>query len=112
MCVTTSNDATCSETTTDSGSNPLLANWSNQPFLLPPFQSILPSHFKEAFEHGMEAHLSDLQSIVDNKEDPTFENTIVTYDQAGSALSKVNSVFSNMCSSLNTDGKFPSYMTL
>lgn len=70
---------------------------------MPPFQSIQPSHFKEAFEHGMEAHLSDLQSIVDNKEDPTFENTIVAYDQAGSVLSKVNLVFSNMCSSLNTD---------
>ena len=53
----------------------------------------------------MDAHLKDLQAIVDNTEEATFENTIVVYDHAGSVLNRVSSVFSNMCSSLNTDGE-------
>lgn len=52
----------------------------------------------------MKCHLNDLQAIVDKEDEPTFENTIVPFDQAGSVLDRVRSVFSNMCSSLNTDG--------
>ncbi len=53
----------------------------------------------------MKQHLADLEAIVSNKreEPPTFENTIAAYDRAGSVLDKVSLVFSNMCSSLNTD---------
>jgi len=51
----------------------------------------------------MAAHLSDLQNIVDNSDEATFENTVATYDHAGSLLGKIESVFGNMCSSLNTD---------
>lgn len=104
MCATNTETAASTETAY-SGSNPLLVQWDDQPFLLPPFQRIQPSHFKEAFEYGMEAHLADLQAIVDDQDEATFENTIVTYDHAGSVLGRVSSVFSNMCSSLNTDGK-------
>jgi peptidyl-dipeptidase Dcp len=84
-------------------SNPFLQSWSSEPFHLPPFQTIKPSHFKEAFEKGMEEHLADLRAIVNNEQEPNFENTIAAYDRAGSLLSKISSVFSNMCSSLNTD---------
>lgn len=106
MCVTTSSTNNAESTSpSSSSSNPLLIQWDDQPFLLPPFQSINPSHFKEAFEFGMDAHLKDLQAIVDNEEEATFENTIVVYDHAGSVLNRVSSVFSNMCSSLNTDGE-------
>jgi len=51
----------------------------------------------------MEEHLADLRAIVNNEQEPNFENTIAAYDRAGSLLSKISSVFSNMCSSLNTD---------
>jgi len=52
----------------------------------------------------MEEHLADLQTIVDNTdEEPSFDNTIAAYDRAGSLIGKISSVFSNMCSSLNTD---------
>merc|ERR1719203_2513159 len=43
--------------------NPLLRSWSDQPFNLPPFKSIQPSHFQPALESAMEAHLSDLETI-------------------------------------------------
>ena len=83
--------------------NPLLADWSNQPFHLPPFQQIETKHFRPAIEEGMEKHLKDLQAIIDNPEEPSFENVIVAYDRAGYLLDKVMGVYSNMCSSLNTE---------
>lgn len=88
---------------TDTSGNPLLKDWKDQPFLLPPFAAISPSHFPSAFTEGMKQHLTDLQAIIDEPTDPTFENTIAAYDRAGSLLSRVSSVFSNFCSSLNTD---------
>lgn len=84
-------------------SNPLLQDWSTQPFKLPPFQSIKPSHFPSAFDTAMKLHKQDLQTITTNAEAPTFENTIAAYDRTGSVLSQVSAVFGNMCSSLNTD---------
>ena len=84
-------------------SNPLLESWAKEPFHLPPFSHIESSHFEPAFEEGMKEHLADLQAIVDTPADASdFKNIISKYDQAGSSLSRISSVFSNMCSSLNT----------
>lgn len=51
----------------------------------------------------MKAHIADLQAIVDHPEPPTFENVIQAYDQAGHLFGRVASVFSNLCSSVNTE---------
>ena len=82
--------------------NPLLESWETQPFALPPFGRIETPHFKPALEQGMVEHLADLQAIVDNPEDPSFETVICAYDRAGATLGKVRAVFGNLCSSLNT----------
>ena len=85
--------------------NPLIESWSTQPFYLPPFSKIKPEHFQPAFEEGMKKHILDLQAIVDSAytgDFEDFENIVAKYDRAGAVLSKVSSVFSNMCSSLNT----------
>lgn len=91
---------------TTATSNPLLDEWTTQPFELPPFAAIQTEHFKPALEVGMKAHLDDLQAIVNAHvpvdAEPTFETVIAAYDRAGSLLSKVSGVFSNMCSSMNT----------
>jgi peptidyl-dipeptidase Dcp len=55
----------------------------------------------------MKAHLEDLQAIVDNNNNNnnscSFESVIQAFDQSGSLMSKVSGVFSNMCSSMNTE---------
>jgi len=51
----------------------------------------------------MEEHVADLQLIVDDDAEPSFERVVVRFDRAGSTYSKVASVFSNLCSSKNTD---------
>ena len=88
---------------TDENANPLLKEWTDEPFMLPPFPAISPSHFAPAFTVAMKEHLDDLQAIAANESAPTFSNTIAAYDRAGGLLDKISSVFSNFCSSLNTE---------
>lgn len=88
---------------TSHSSNPLLESWKSEPFHLPPFSRIKPSHFEDAFDEAMKRHLSDLQAIVDSDDNEiNFDSVIAEYDRAGGLLNRVASVFSNMCSSLNT----------
>lgn len=109
--VLSSNTATPSFTTSCASSateaNPLLSDWSKNPFHTPPFSSIEPKYFPEALENGMSAHVNDLKNIVDDTSDPDFENTIAKYDRVGMLLDRVSSVFSNLCSSKNTDDLQP-----
>jgi peptidyl-dipeptidase Dcp len=94
---TVATDTTCDA----SIENPLLADWSSQPFLLPPFAIVEASHYEPALVEGMKLHLQDLQNIVDDSEESNFHNTIAAYDRAGRVLSRARAVFSNMCSSRN-----------
>ncbi|KAL7554272.1 hypothetical protein ACHAWF_017713 [Thalassiosira exigua] len=81
--------------------NPLLRSWSDQPFHLPPFKSIEPSHFQPALETAMEAHVADLEAIAASTSND-FDSVLGAYDRAGSLYSKVGSVYGNYISSLNT----------
>jgi hypothetical protein len=81
--------------------NPLLMSWSDQPFHLPPFKYIEPSHFEPALEAGMEAHIKDLEAIASSSSND-FDSILGAYDRAGSLYSKVASVYGNYISSLNT----------
>lgn len=85
-----------------SSDNPLLQSWSSNPFSLPPFARIQVPHFEPALEQAMKTHLSDLQTIVDEIEEPSFDNTIAAYDRAGSLLDRVAGVYHNYGSSVNT----------
>jgi len=100
---TTSSAAAAATTCLAATTNPLLADWSPQPFHLPPFSQIETDHFPSALEEGRKQHLADLQAIVDNTEEPTFDSVLAPYDRAGNLLDKVAGVFYNLCSSQNTD---------
>lgn len=80
-----------------SNENPLLSDWSSQPYGLPPFARISPEHFSPAFQVGMLQNLQELKLIVEQA--PTFSNTIAAFDRAGGVLNRVGMVFSNLCSS-------------
>lgn len=70
---------------------------------MPPFAQIETRHYKPAFDIAMSEHLSELQSIANNPEPPTFENVFVPYDCSGRSLTKIQDVYSNMCLSKNTE---------
>ena len=55
--------------------NPLLEKF-NTPFNTPPFSKIKNEHFKPAFESAINKAKQEIDTITDNSETPTFENTI------------------------------------
>lgn len=62
-------------------------------FGMPPFDKIQFEDYKPAFLKGMEIQAQEIDSIVNNPEAPTFENTIVALDNSGEILTRVSRVF-------------------
>ncbi len=75
-----------------SASNPLAAP-STLPFEYPAFDKIKNEHFKPAFEAGMREQLKEVAAIANNKDEATFENTIVAMEKTGQLLTRASTVF-------------------
>ena len=82
--------------------NPFLTEW-NTPFGTPPFEKIKNEHYLPAYEAALKAQNEEIEAIVNSKEDPTFENTIVALDQTGSLLHKVSRVFGAMNGAMSSE---------
>lgn len=75
--------------------NPLLTV-SGNPYEAPAFDKIKNEHYKPAFEAAMAEGRAQIDSIVNNTEAPTFENTIVALEYAGRKLNNIQSIFFNL----------------
>lgn len=80
--------------------NPLLKNWNTRRGT-PPFNEIKTEHYLPAFEQAIIAAKQDIENIVNQKDAPDFENTVVALDRAGEQLSTVADLFFNI---LECDG--------
>lgn len=80
--------------------NPFMQEWDT-PFNVPPFDKIDTSDYIPAFEEGMRQQNAEIDSIINNSEDPTFENTILAMENSGQLLNKVSAVFFNLAECLN-----------
>jgi peptidyl-dipeptidase Dcp len=76
---------------TDS-SNPFFVPY-NTPFDVPPFEKIMAKHYMPAFSKGMDQGRVEIDSIVKSNSNPTFANTIETFDKAGKLLADVSATF-------------------
>ena len=83
-----------------SGSNPLL-DQPNTPYGVPAFDQVKNEHYLPAFEAAIAENKAEIDAIVNNEAEPTFENTIVALDRAGLLLDRVQGVFFNV---LEADG--------
>jgi peptidyl-dipeptidase Dcp len=83
--------------------NPFFVEKWNTPYGVNPFDEIKFEHYKPAFVEGMKRHKAEIDAIVNNVENPAFENTIVALDAAGLFLNRVVLHFFNMMSSERTD---------
>ncbi len=81
--------------------NPLLAEWDT-PFGVPPFDNIKSEDYLPATREAMRLHNEEIDVIVDNEEDATFENTIEALEASGILLSRISNAFYAV-SSANTD---------
>ncbi|MBP5302730.1 MAG: M3 family metallopeptidase [Bacteroidales bacterium] len=75
--------------------NPLLKEWDT-PFGIPPFEEIKTEDYVPAMKKAIEAHKAEIAAIVNCKDEPTFENTILAFDRSGELLAKVYGVFGNV----------------
>ena len=83
-------------------SNPLLETF-NTPHNIAPFQKITIDNYREGMLLGMEEQKKEIEAIINNSEEPTFENTIIALDNCGKLLSKVRGTFSPLSSSNSTE---------
>ena len=83
------------------GENPFFAEWET-PYGVPPFDKIEPEHFLPAIERGMSLHEAEIDAIVTNRDEPTFENVILAFDNSGQMLAQTSLVFGMLCAAQNT----------
>ena len=83
-------------------SNPLLTD-SQAPFGAPEFDKIKNEHYLPAFEAGVAEAKAEIDAIVANPEEPTFENTIEAMEFSGQTLNKVAGVFYNVMEAHTND---------
>ncbi|MDE2566175.1 MAG: M3 family metallopeptidase [Burkholderiales bacterium] len=82
----------------DVTANPLLEPWDT-PHGLPPFDRLLPAHFKPALEAAMREHRRELAAIAGDPAPPDVDNTLAAFDRAGALLGRVAAVFYNLTAS-------------
>lgn len=68
--------------------NPFYCDWDT-PFEVPPFDKIKFEHFKPAYLKGMEEEMAEVNAIISNPEEPTFDNTIRAMQFTGKLMEKV-----------------------
>ena len=73
--------------------NPLLAEWAGPYGGIPPFDKVQIALFKPALEAAMTENLTEIEAIAKVRSAPTFENTIVLMEKAGSTLDRVGTLY-------------------
>ncbi len=77
---------------------------STAPHAAIPFDKIQIQDYEEAILEGVKIHNQEIEAIVKNSEEPTFENTIVAYENSGELLFSVYLTMSNLESAVGDEG--------
>jgi peptidyl-dipeptidase Dcp len=97
---TSPTDAAAAASTSDQ--NPLLAKWVGPYGGVPAFDRVRIADLKPALEQAMAENLSEVDSIANSTDAPTFENTIAALERTGRTLDRVQTIYgiwgSNMSS--------------
>ncbi len=75
--------------------NPFLDEWDT-PFGIQPFSDIHDEHYMPAFKQGILELRAEIDAIANNPAAPTFENTILAMEKAGSLVMRVLYTFSSL----------------
>ena len=82
-------------TSKNQNENPFYREYSDK-YGAPPFEQIKVEHFMPALLDGIAQQQKEIEAIVNNADEPTFENTVITLEYSGVLLTKVRNVFSNL----------------
>lgn len=72
--------------------NPLLGDWTT-PDGVPPYDRIRAEHYEPAFDIAIAEAQREIRDIANNRDAPTFINTIEAMERSGQALSRVAATF-------------------
>ena len=82
--------------------NPFFSNY-NTPHGTVPFDQIKLEHYKPAIVEGMARQKAEIDTIINNPDEPTFANTIEPYEWSGEMLERTTTVFGNQLSANTCD---------
>jgi peptidyl-dipeptidase Dcp len=82
--------------------NPLLSKSSLQ-YEAPDYAAINQSHFRPAFERGMQEHAAEVAAIASNGEPATFENTLISLEKSGAIYKRASAVFESLTDTVSDD---------
>ena len=68
-----------------------------------PFDKIKLEDYEPAIMKGIELENKEIQDIIENKEEPTYENTILAFERTGEVLGRVTNVMFNLMSAETCD---------
>ena len=74
-------------------SNPLLEKWPATHGGVPPFDKIKVEYFKPALEKALAEQKSEITTIANSEEAPTFKNTVEALELSGRDLAQVSSIY-------------------
>ena len=80
--------------------NPLIEGWDT-PYGIPDFNAVKECHYLPAVEAGIAQQQEEIDAIIANTEEPTFENVVAAYEKSGAILDRVVGVLFNLS---ETDG--------
>lgn len=81
----------------------ILTHYFNTKYNTAPFSKIKNEDFFPAFQKGIELAKSEIDAIIRNPIQPTFENTIEALDFSGAILDRISSIFFNLNSAETND---------
>lgn len=87
--------------TTDA--NPMLQPWTGPYEGVPPWDKMDPELFPDAFTKGMAQVKAEVQAVIDNPAEPTFENTHVPMMLAGETMDRVFALWGVQTSNKSND---------
>lgn len=102
LCAMALASATLNITSCMNNQNPFYSEY-NTPHQTVPFDKIKLEHYEPAIIEGIKQHTAEVETIINNPEAPTFENTIVALDYAGNLLDRVVTVFFTLNSAETSD---------
>lgn len=88
--------------TKPAGENPLLAKWTGPFEGVPPWDKMDPELFPDAFEKAMAEIKAEVQSVIDNPEEATFDNTFVPMMLAGDTIDRLYALWGVQTSNVST----------
>ena len=82
--------------------NPLLKA-STLEFQFPPFDQLKDEHYAPAIEQGMREQVAEVEAIANQKDAPSFDNTIVALEKTGALFNRATTVFFNLAGTVTND---------